>query len=52
MKEITFLNTINKTKKIAGLHKNLRVYDAEKKAVSLCYGPEVQGLSLLNGFEK
>ena len=38
--------------KIADLHKNLKVYGAEKKAVTLCYGPEVQGLSLLNGFEK
>ena len=61
MKEITFLNTLNKgknwfrtpfTSKIAYLHKNLRVKGVEKQEMSLRNGSEKQAVSLRNGLEK
>ena len=44
MKEITFLNTLNK----ANLHENIRVKGAEKQAVSCHNRPEKRVVSLRN----
>ena len=60
MKDITFLNTINRfkisscppfTAKLAAFE-NVRLKGAEKQAVSLRNGPEKQAVSLRNGLEK
>ena len=61
MKEITFLNTLNKAKhsflipftsKIVDLNKSIRVKGAEKQTVSLRKEPEKRAVSLRNGHEK